>query len=406
MSKPSITIISLNYAPEDTAIGLYSKQMVDFLIDKNWEVNVITGFPYYPKWKISEDYINKPAFYEEEIDGARVLRFKQFTPSNPSFFKRALQILDFTYGSLTNLKAIHSSDIVFSIIPFTSSAWLGKRLASSLKAKHWVHIQDFEFDAAFESGLLPEKGVGSIFSTQLFKLESRILDSADCVSTISNGMIRKLQSKSSSANYLFPNWVDIDFVNPSLAKEHEFLKSSSFKVLYSGNIGSKQDWEVFQKVVKAFEYDSEIEFVIVGDGGMRAALESSLSVLENVTFHDPVPYSELNDLLCSADLHVLFQKSDVLDTVMPSKILGMMASEKPSVVTGNLKSEVAHVFKISNGGVFIDSSKVEDIILNIKKIKSNTEKSIEMGKGARKFMVEGFSRDSVLKAFLEKLIKL
>ncbi|HIP33818.1 MAG TPA: colanic acid biosynthesis glycosyltransferase WcaI, partial [Bacteroidia bacterium] len=40
-----ITIIGLNYYPEDTAIGLYTTQLAEYLSHNNFKVEVITGFP-------------------------------------------------------------------------------------------------------------------------------------------------------------------------------------------------------------------------------------------------------------------------------------------------------------------------------------------------------------------------
>lgn len=57
--KYSITIIEINFSPEDTAIGLYSTQMCEYLSKKCYDLNVIIGFPYYPKWEISQEYKNR-----------------------------------------------------------------------------------------------------------------------------------------------------------------------------------------------------------------------------------------------------------------------------------------------------------------------------------------------------------
>ncbi|MBT8303326.1 MAG: hypothetical protein KJP09_02565, partial [Bacteroidia bacterium] len=99
----NITIISGYYFPEDTAIGLYNTQLVKFLESKGYIVTVVTGFPSYPQWKIREDYNNKKAFYTEFIGKTKIIRYKQFVPKSPTFFKRILLLLDFTFGSFFNV---------------------------------------------------------------------------------------------------------------------------------------------------------------------------------------------------------------------------------------------------------------------------------------------------------------
>lgn len=378
--------------------------MAEYLNSKEWDVTVITGFPYYPKWEISNNYKNKNTFLKENSNGIKILRYKQFVPSNPSFIKRIFHIIDFTFGSYFNTKKVKQTDIVLSIIPFTSSAWLGKILAKRLKVKHWVHIQDFEFDAAFESGLTSSKSL----SKNLLKIESNILNSANIVSTISNGMLRKLKTKSQTKSYFFPNWVDEKFINPSKYKQHRHLTSNKFKILYSGNIGAKQDWNFFLNVVNRFKRNQSIEFIIVGEGAMKNEVELATRQLSNITHYKLIPYNELNDLLCSADLHILFQKENIIDAVMPSKILGMMASSKPSIITGNPQSEIGDVLKKSKGGCFFKFSDINEVEAAITKYSTNINLCSTTGKSAREYIISTFSKEKVLKEFntnLKSIIK-
>ncbi|MEN8124594.1 MAG: WcaI family glycosyltransferase [Bacteroidota bacterium] len=399
----SITIISLNYHPEDTAIGLYSTQMAEYLQKLGWNITVITGFPYYPKWEISKDYKNKKIFIEEDHNGIKILRYKQFVPKNPSFIKRIFHIIDFTLGSTFNTKKIKQTDIVLSVIPFTSSAWLGKNLAKRINAKHWIHIQDFEFDVALESGISSNNSLMKFLSKRLFNFERKLLDSADIVSTISYGMIEKLKKKSNSKTYYFPNWIDNDTIDPLKAKQHNYMSGDKFKILYSGNIGAKQDWSLFLRVTDYFKENDQIEFIIVGNGSNKHKLIEQTKGFKNVKHFDPVPLKELNNLLCSADLHLLFQKGDVVDTVMPSKVLGMMASEVPSLVTGNQNSEVAKLFKLYNLGYFYKSSDFRLVTKKIKNMIFKKEEGLEIGKHAREHVISSFSGKIILDNFEEKL---
>lgn len=271
-------------------------------------------------------------------------------------------------------------------------------------AKVWVHIQDFEFDAAVESGLTGKKsGLKSKTFDCLFWLEKKLLEKADIVSTISYGMLSKLESKTTTASYFFPNWVDEDFINPLHVKRHELMKSDKFKILYSGNIGAKQDWDFFIRVVEYFKENLAIEFVVVGAGAKKEWLVEKTKNLLHVKHFQPIEYAELPNLLCSADLHILFAKNDVVDTVMPSKLLGMMASAKPSMVTGNLDSEVAKVFEKSHGGYFFDADDFENVVKFIENLVVDTTISKTMGENARSYIVEHFASKKVLADFEKKV---
>ncbi len=399
----NITIIGINFYPEDTSTSLYTTGLAEFLNENGYNVSVITGFPYYPQWEIREDYRDKPDYLVEDFKGIKIFRYRQFTPKNPSFLKRVKHIVSFTYGSLKNIKKIKESDLIIAIVPFTSDIWLAHKLAGKTKAKVWVHIQDFEFDAAFESGIIKNKIIKKTMSGILNFVERRLLNKADIVSTISFSMIEKAKKKTKSELFYFPNWIEDDFINPENTGWHRYLEKGKFNILYSGNIGAKQDWDRFLEFVDFFEKKEEINIVVVGDGAKKDWLVSKIKNKKNVKYFPPVPYEELPDLLCSADLHILFQKESVIDTVMPSKLLGMMASAKPSLIVGNSKSEVAKIIKESRGGEFLEHPEMEEIENFLNKLISNRKLLKDYGKNAREYIVKNFSKEKVLSRVLKEI---
>lgn len=396
-----ITIIGINYYPEDSAIGLYSTEKAEYLVSKGFDVTVITGFPYYPQWEIRQDYKSKNYLVKEVINGVKVYRCKQYVPKDPTFIKRIIHLISFTFGNFINLFKIEKPDIVISIIPFTTSSLLGWFLKKRYKAKHWVHIQDFEFDAAIDSGLLT--GNKKLVIKLLQRIEKFVLNKADLVSTISFGMINKLKTKTNTKTYYLTNWIDIEKFKSNKLETHNYLNSNTFKILYSGNIGAKQDWEFFLEFLNQLKNINNIEVVVVGEGAEKDNLLQKIKNYDFVKHYNLVPYSELPSLLSSADLHILFQKTDVIDTVMPSKILGMMASAKPSIVTGNLKSEVATVFEDSNGGFYFDGKSIEKLVDQINLLKQNKEICFELGQNAKAYVEEKYSKDKVLDKFIDHL---
>ena len=406
MKQPKhITLIGINFYPEDTAIGLYSTQLAEYLINHGFEVSVITGFPYYPQWKIADNYQNKPRYYREKYKEIDIFRYKQYVPENPGFIKRIVHLLDFTLGNYFNLKKIKHTDLVFAVVPFTTDVWLGKKLARKHRAKLWVHIQDFEFDAAIEAKL---SGGNNFLFNLLFKIESYLFNRADVISTISHAMMKKLHAKidGKPQTYLLPNWVNADDIHPEQAKTHPYLASDKFKILYAGNIGQKQDWDLFIRVVDFFKNNENIEFVVVGDGAYRQNLHEKIAGFSHVKIYNPVPFEELSDLLCSADLHVLFQKKEVIDTVMPSKILGMMASSHPSIIAGNPASEVAEVINKSKGGYYYENDDIQSIVRQIEHLSAHPAEAQNTGKKARKYILEHFSGDKILADFVRKLTQI
>jgi len=399
-NKKTITIIGVNFYPEDTAIGLYSTQMVEYLAKRGYKINVITGFPYYPQWEIKNNYKKKPRFYKEEFNNIPIYRYKQYVPKKPTFLKRIIHLLDFTVGTYINSFKIKQTDLVIAIVPFTTTILIGWLLKKRLKAKLWTHIQDFEFDAAKQAGVSKHKN--SLLFKVLFRFEKYLLSKADVTSSISHTMLKKLKVKTSRKRVYFPNWVNKEVNDVNLSKLHPFFTKEKFKILYSGSIGDKQDWSFFIDFLNSLKNYKDIEVYIVGDGARKNWLVQKTKVFTFVKIYNPVPLNKLNNLLCGADLHILFQKNDVLDTVLPSKILGMMASGKPSLITGHLQPEVSKIIIESEGGIYLPNN-IERVYDAFNKLYSVSQTRLIMGKNAKEYILKNYASDKILSKFEKEI---
>lgn len=405
MKNKKITVIGINFSPEDTAIGLYSTQICLFLQQRNYEVTVLTGFPYYPQWKIKEEYRSKSRYVEEEFRGIRILRYKQYVPENPTFFKRIAHLVDFTIGSFFNLRKIKRTDIILCIVPFTSTILLGLLLKKRTNAKLWTHVQDFEFDAAFQTGItLNDNNLKKIIFRLLFRIERWLFSKVDVASSISQTMLERLKTKTGDKVDIeyWPNWIELERDHASKGEIHKHFTSNKFKILYSGNIGNKQDWDFFLTFAKSLDKD-KYELIVVGNGSKKKWLLKNTIYLDHVKHYEPVPYNELSLMLCSADLHILFQKRDVIDTVMPSKLLGMMASGVPSIIVGNEQSEVNKVIENSKGGYYFSDIIPEDLEVIIKKLAIKPNERLKIGEKARNYILENYSKNLILERIYQKI---
>lgn len=402
----SITIITGNYFPEDTAIGLYTTQFAKFLQNNGFDVTIITGFPYYPKWEISEEYKNKSNYYYEKIDGIGIFRYKIFVPKKVTLVGRIRLMLSFFWGSLKNYKKITKTDFVFCVVPFTIAILPAYLLAKRFNTKLWIHVQDFEFDLAFDSGVFKRNLISTFIKSFVFSFEKFLLKKGDIISSISNSMLYKTNLKvPTKETFFFPNWVSSKNINPKVYKHHKYLSKEKFSLLYSGNIGNKQDWNMLIDLLPLINKDL-YEIIIVGQGAYEKELKMKCADYSFVKFYEPVAFNELNDLLCSANAHFLFQKTDVIDTVMPSKILGMMASSKPSIITGNNDSEVKSIFEKANCGFYFSENKAAEILNSIEAIMKNPELANELGNNGRKYVLETFCEETILSNTTNKIKEL
>ena len=168
-----ILIYGLNYAPELTGIGKYTGEMAAWLSARGHRVRVVTAPPYYPAWRIADAYQGKGYLREgggAEGDGVGeplIFRCPLYVPAKPTGLKRMRHLASFMLSSLpVLLREVlapdgNAPDIIWTVEPTFFGAPFALLAARLSQSPAWLHVQDFEVDAAFELGMLPREGPSS-----------------------------------------------------------------------------------------------------------------------------------------------------------------------------------------------------------------------------------------------------
>lgn len=396
-----ICVIGLNYYPEESSTGLYTTEMCEYLKDY-FQVEMVTGYPYYPEWEIYDKYKERNGILKEEKNGVNIIRVKQYVPKKLNPIKRIYHYFDFYKKALSVVKK-NNYDLVLVILPNIFLLKLAIKIKKNGNTKKiWAHIQDFEIDAGLET----LKGLGKIKILRyfLYKIEKKLLKEMDIVSSISEGMIRKLNEKGviGERQYFFPNWADVSKIYPlekSIYREELNINENEFVVMYSGNIGGKQDWDSLIKCIKKL---GNIKFVIAGDGNKKKYLFEKLQDKKNVILLPLQPKEKLNEFLNLGDIHIIPQKKDAKDSFMPSKLLGIMAAEKPVLVLANQESNLYSTVKNKEIGYALKEDEYENLGELIKKISKDIKRR-DKGKNARNYLKENYIYESIMKKLIEKI---
>ena len=393
-----IIIYSINYFPELIGIGKYNGEMAEWLADKGHDVSVITAPPYYPAWRINSGY-SKFWFKKEQRNKVNVIRCPIWVPSKPSGLTRILHLFSFAFTSFPVMVwyAIrHRPDIIFVVEPPIFCAPTTLLLSKLCGARSWLHVQDFEIDAAFDLGILKSERLKSWITT----IECWLMKKFDRVSTISLRMQERVIDKGviQEKTFLFENWVETEQIFPlnKTPKLYEELGLPENRViiLYSGNMGEKQGLEIIVDAARELRDRKNLLFLMCGDGAAKARLLDISSGLDNVLFAPLQPLDKLNELLNLADIHLLPQKAGAEDLVMPSKLTNMMASGKPVVATAMPGTQIANV--LIDSGIIVKPDDLGAFVKAIDVLVNDRDKCACLGKNGRAYAVKHWSRNNVL----------
>lgn len=403
-----ILFYGINFSPELTGIGKYTGEMAQWFAEQGHDVRVITAPPYYPAWKVSTNYKNE--YVTEQWQGVTVFRTPLWVPAQPSGVKRLIHLASFALSSLPILFKQWSwkPDVIWVVEPPLMCAPAAAAFAKLNGAKSWLHVQDYEVNAAFDMGLIKAKWLRGFVEA----CERWLMRCFDRVSTISGQMLKLAKHKGIDEAKIvsFPNWVDISAIQPlehiSPYRAELGISNEKIIVLYSGNMGGKQGLEILAETATIIQQKQiqNIQFVFCGNGAGRAELEAACLDLPNVMFLDLQPLERLSELLGLADIHLLPQRADAADLVMPSKLTGMLASGKSVIATATAETELGYVITEDakcglivppeNGSAFADA---------IIQLSQDSESRQRYGKNGRQYAENKLSKDQILKTFEQDL---
>lgn len=412
--KKRILLISHNFSPEPTGIGKYNGDMFDWLVRHGYDCTVVTTYPYYPYWKVQPPYKNR--WYKKEVrtdagSGGRltVYRCPSYVPADPTGKKRMIQ--DFSYWTsmlwivqkLIMFKKKH--DYVITVAPpfhLGYLAWYYKKLKGG---KLIYHIQDLQIEAAQELNILSNAKLFDL----LYAAERSILKHSDFVSSISDGMIKRIEAKAGRDVLFFPNWTDTSYFFP-IANRNELkpkwgFKPDQFVCVYSGSIGEKQGLENIIYCAGLLKNDPHVQFVICGTGPYKQKLEELVAEqgLTNVKFLPLQDKDVFNEFLNMADMHLVIQKGNAGDLVMPSKLTTILSVGGASVVTATPGTSLHEVVGKYDVGFIVqpdDYEALADTILTLSK-----KDIAQQRENSRKYALEFLDIDNVMKVFLENIGK-
>ncbi|WP_304304687.1 glycosyltransferase WbuB [Pseudacidovorax intermedius] len=400
-----ILIYGINYSPELTGIGKYTGEMARWLNNNGHEIRVVCAPPYYPMWRVDNTIGNR--YSESSEDGVKVYRAPLWVPAQPRAVTRILHLLSFAVTSVLPLirQLRWKPDLIWCVEPTLACAPATLLLAKISGSKTWLHVQDFEVDAAFGITLKAPSTIKRI----AFLAERQILRKFDVVSTISSKMVELANKKRNigGGTILFRNWVDCSFINRQASSDYRRelnLLHTDTVVLYSGNMGGKQGLEILPQVAERLKNHSTIKFVFCGNGAMRDELAEQCEGLENVQMMDLQPFEKLNELLNLADIHLLPQRSDAADLVLPSKLTGMLASGRPVIATAHKETELGQIFMDAQCGVIVEPESSEALASAILKLAEDEKYRELLGKNARQYAIKKLDKESILQFFNEHII--
>jgi colanic acid biosynthesis glycosyl transferase WcaI len=276
----------------------------------------------------------------------------------------------------------------------------GWAIAKARRAALVFNVQDVFPDVAVELGVLKE---GRLLDATR-RLERFCYERADAVTVLSKELQDNVRAKTSQPGKVrvIPNFVDAVAIAPANRENQyrrEFGLEGKTVVMYAGNVGLSQSLDIVLEAAGALGHESDVVFVINGQGAARRELEQQARGLGNVLFVDMQPAERLTEVLSAADIHLVPLKRGLARSSVPSKTYSILAAARPLIASVDRGSEVARLIERAEAGVAVPPEDAEALTKAIQSLIEAPAERTRMGESGRRFVENWASPAAVAKAY-------
>ncbi len=401
-----IVLLTQYYPPEKGAAQVRLQEMAKGLKKNGHDVTVVTAFPNHPTGVIPPEYQGK-RLMKEELAGIPVWRTWIYPVLRGKFWKRLLNYFSFVFSSFAGLRKAGPQDLMIFESPPLFLGFTALIYRVFHRTPFVMNISDLWPESAVSLGLVTNKTMIGMAE----KLEQRLYRKAWRLSTQTEGTVEALVGKGVPREKiaLLPNGVDPEMFTP-VPPDQELLEKldleGKFVILYAGTMGYAHGLEVAVEAAGLLQDHRDIHFLMVGDGSERPHLEELVKekALDNMQFVDfqPIEVMYRYYSLSSINLSTL-RRYKLSEGVRPSKVFPGLASGKVLLYVG--EGEGAKIVEESGGGVVIPPEDPELLAKTILDLKADPDRCAVMGKRGRTFVQEHYAWDSLIRQWLEQLMK-
>ena len=216
--------------------------------------------------------------------------------------------------------------------------------------------------------------------------------------------------------FFFPNWVDnskISKISPDL----DLIKSIGIPLnkqifFYSGSIGEKQGIEILLNIApKLYLVNKDIFFLISGAGPYKEKLQQIVGEesMNNIMFIDLQTVAKFNHLLNFVYCHLIIQKEEAADLLLPSKLTNILAVGGLSIITASAGTTLYEVVNKYQMGIVIppnDELAFYNAILNIANsniLENGFSRIKDVKLAAHNYANQFLKKDFIIDRFLETI---
>jgi glycosyltransferase involved in cell wall biosynthesis len=374
------------------------------------DVTVLTGFPNHPDGVVRPEYRKRfrRMVCRETVDGVHVVRTWLLPFPNRKSYERMLNYSSFCVSAAVTVSFLDRPDVVIATSPqllVGLSGWWAARVKGvplvlevrDLWPESLAAVGVGSANSALHRGLgriagfLYRKAAHIVVVTPAFRehLGRHWKVPLAKISVVQNGVETGLFSPRNSDPEV-RRWLNVE---------------DRFVVSFIGTLGLAHGLEtVIAAAERLGSVAPDVMLMLLGEGADRERIVRMAAAknLKNVCFVPQQPRERIPAYISASDAClVVLRKSEVFETVIPTKMLEFMSCGRPVIL--GVGGQAKEVLERSGGGICIEPGNVAALCDAIMRLHQQPELCQSLGRNGRRYIVENLSRERTGAEYLETL---
>lgn len=390
-----VLVVSQYFWPENFRINA----IVESLVERGVEIEILTGKPNYPEGVIFSGY-RAWGCQKEKWKGATLYRVPLLPRGRNSRLGLLVNYFSFIFfgvicGSWLVRKRHYDVIFVYGLSPIMLA--IPAHFIGWLKGKKVIiWIQDLWPESLSATGHVRNRHIIGVVR-QVVRFIYRRANLLLVQSRAFEEPVRALVSGTPIMYY--PNSVDDTFAAPVVGDTPRVAGlGEGFSVMFAGNIGAAQAVGVMVEAASLLRENADIHFVVLGDGSCREEMLKAVQQRGLTNLHLPGRFSveTMPGFMQKASaLLVTLADQPIFAATVPNKVQAYMAAGRPIIAC--LNGEGARLVVEAEAGLATpaeDPRALADTILHL--YRQSPDEREKMGDNGRRYYQEHFDHDHLV----------
>jgi glycosyltransferase involved in cell wall biosynthesis len=376
------------------------------LIDRGWEVEVLTALPNHPTGRIIGDY-SPWKYCVENVGRIRCARVPIY-PAKTGIVRRLGAYFSFVAtASMFGPALCQRPDIMLVESPPLFIGYAARYLAWRWKCPYVFNVSDLWIESAVELGVMKDGAATRMAE----RLELALFRHAAAVTGQSEEIVSAIRKRvPETPNEVVTNGVVAERFGPEMANGdvRQLLGGEPGPIfLYAGLLGNAQGLDQLLEIAKSLPDEVPGRLVLVGDGPARERLERRIrdEGIARVKVLPPQPRASVPSLLAAADVAIISLGMSV-PGVVSSKIYEAMASYLPILLIAD--GETARKVDRAGCGLVVPPGRLDAAREAFVRLARDADLRHRLGQAGRRAAETDYCRERIadrLNGFLTRVVE-